>query len=344
MLFVLHGGEPLPVITGAPRCCRQETFYGYKYEACHCCNYSELSATTLHCLLPGVALFCFWVVVFLRCIVSDNRVWQGRALMCGEAEQSIRCFEKVKRSQLELCWVVWKGRAGQGTARRTCLCNTTHTGGNSKCFVRVDLISQYSFFSVYTVRRIWISDQFSLLPPSDREGFQHKGQSKFPSEHLSCWNSGFTNFNCMKADLLPKFVFFLMSQKAYLIFYFEEEKNTPPEWINLFFKALRLKVALHSQPLEIYGIHSPLYSFWNHYWLHYWAPSLAMWNSRHHVNLPSSPSSCPLYSPQTWTHSRKHLGFKSISIPEFPFMSTTLGRKCFRVWPTHWLHSLGGNF
>lgn len=172
------------------------------------------------------ALLCFVSgFFFLRCIVSDNRVWQGRALMCGEAQQSIRCFEKVKRSQLELRWVVWKGRAGQGTARRTCLCNTTHTGGNSKCFVRVDLISQYSVFSVYTIRRIWISDQFSLLPLSDREGFQHEGQSKFPSEHLSCWNSGFTNFNCMKADLLPKFVFFLMSQKAYLIFYFEEEKT-----------------------------------------------------------------------------------------------------------------------
>lgn len=32
--------------------------------------------------------------------------------------------------------------------------------------------------------------------------------------------------NCMEADL-PKFLFFLMSQKAYLIFYFEEEKKTP---------------------------------------------------------------------------------------------------------------------
>lgn len=133
---------------------------------------------------PALLCFVSGFFFFLRCIVSDNRVWQGWALMCGEAVQSIRCFEKVKRSQLELRWVVWKGRAGQGTARRTCLCNTTHTGGNSKCSVRVDLISQYSVFSVYSARRIWISDQFSLLPLSDREGFQHEGQSKFPSELL----------------------------------------------------------------------------------------------------------------------------------------------------------------
>lgn len=45
-------GAPLPVINRAARCCRQETLCGYKYGACHCCDYSRLSAMTPHCLLP----------------------------------------------------------------------------------------------------------------------------------------------------------------------------------------------------------------------------------------------------------------------------------------------------
>lgn len=77
VLFVLHGGEPLPVITGAPRCCRQETLCSYKYEACHCCDYSELSATTPHCLLCGVALFCFGF--FFVCVLSYRTIEADKA-------------------------------------------------------------------------------------------------------------------------------------------------------------------------------------------------------------------------------------------------------------------------
>lgn len=98
--------------------------------------------------------------------------------MRGEAEQSIRRLEEVKRS--EMVRVALGCIKREGGASRACLCNAAHSGGNSKGFVHVDLLSQYGVFSVYSVSRIWISDLFSLLPLSD---FQHQDQYKSPSRN-----------------------------------------------------------------------------------------------------------------------------------------------------------------
>lgn len=150
MLFVLHGGEPLPVITGALRCCRQETPRGYKYEACHCCDYSELSSTTLHCLLLDGALLCFCarVRVSYRTRQSSlTRPRREREAKPGNPSGGVKKRKGQKRSEL-------RRKGGRGRAWRACLCSAALTGGNSKGSLHGDLLSQHGVCSVYSVRRI----------------------------------------------------------------------------------------------------------------------------------------------------------------------------------------------
>lgn len=135
-------GEPLPVINRAARCCRQETLCGYKYGTCHCCDYSQLSAMTPHCLL----LVDFFFTLY-QTIESD------KAERCSVAKLNnpSDALEKWKgQEQLEL-------ELREGKATHIYLHNTATQSAPE--------INQHSAFSGLAFSQSISVPQIFLFPP-----------------------------------------------------------------------------------------------------------------------------------------------------------------------------------